>query len=151
MKLLLTLGLCLLASACDCRPVVPFNWSDLRIQCNNSSDFAAQGSDQVILDSEEDLERFLRFDCLPGEAFVMPQVDWATRVVIIDVTRSPLANGSCVKDRTVGQVDACFGGIQILYNENVDPECATQQLTGSVSVRREDVRSAFMTEGFGGL
>ncbi|MEW5855454.1 MAG: hypothetical protein AB2A00_42165 [Myxococcota bacterium] len=135
--------------ACDCRPVPPNRWSDLGIQCNGQSDFArnAQRSDQVVLETQQQFEDFLRRDCLRGQTSItVPRVDFGKRVVIIDGTFSPLEDGTCVKTRKVAQVDACVGGVQMLYDDTPDPECSAQLLTGSISIDRDEARSAFSAQ-----
>ncbi len=134
------------AAGCECRPVLRSHWQDLGLQCNAQSDFASNGSDQVILESDEALENFIRRDCRRGEAnLTMPVVDFSRQVVVVDVTQSPLEDGACVASRKVAQVQSCVGGVELLYDEVVDPDCTRRKLTGSVAVNREDVRGAFGT------
>jgi hypothetical protein len=130
-------------AACECRPVPPTDWRDFGVRCNTSSDLASGGSDQFILDNQEDLDRFLRFDCLRGEdTLEVQQVDFSREVVVFDVQQTPLVDGTCVKDRRVAQVEVCDDGIQMLYDDQTDPECARGKVTGSAVVLRRHVRGA---------
>ncbi len=138
-------GLALAGMAgCECRPVLRSHWRDLGVQCNARSDFASNGSEQVILESDEAWENFLRRDCLRGETSIqVPVVDFSRQVVVVDVTQSPLEDGACVLSRKVAQVQACGDGLELLYDEVPDPDCTRRKLTGSVAVNREDARAAF--------
>lgn len=142
-------AMALLSSGCDCRPVAPTNWTDLQIECNGQGDFGrnSRRSDQIVIESRQQFEDFLRRDCLRGQASInVPAVDFTRRVVIVDATFSPLEDGTCVGSRRVAQVDACVGGVQILYDDAPDPECAARLLTGAISIDREDAKVAFSTE-----
>jgi hypothetical protein len=134
-------------AACDCRPLLRSHWVALDIHCNSQSDFASSGADQVILESRDALDNFLRRDCLRGETrIVRPDVDFSSHVVMVDVTQSPMADGTCLKGRQVADVQACVGGCAILYDDVTDPACGRRKLTGAVAVRREDVRAAWANQ-----
>lgn len=131
------------AIGCDCRPVPPTDWQALDIHCNGNSDFASNGSEQVMLDTQQTYEDFLRRDCLRGDlAPIIPDVDFSRDVVLIDVTLSPFDDGTCVQDRAVVEVDVCHDGLQVLYQDTTDPDCNRRRLTGAVAVRRTHVRAA---------
>jgi hypothetical protein len=130
--------------ACDCQTVPNDRWKDLGIQCNGQSDFATSGSDQVVLDTEDAYVNFLKRDCMRGAGTITaPAVDFGRQVVVVDVTFSPLPDGTCIAARTVSQVRACTEGVDLLYHDTPDPECARRPLTGAVAVDRDDVRAAF--------
>ena len=78
-------------------------------------------------------------------AIFAPGVDFTTRVVIVDGTWSPLGGGACVGKRSVASVDACVGGVQMLYDDTDDPDCTARLLTSAISIDRQDARAAFAT------
>jgi hypothetical protein len=126
--------------------VATADWTDLKLQCNGRSTLGHGDGEQVVLETRQQWEDFLRWDCLRDEdRIIAPAVDFGERLVIVDAVLSPLPDGTCVGDRRVAQVDACVGGVQVLYDDTDDPTCGQRLLVGSISISRREARAAFLT------
>ncbi|MBI5497187.1 MAG: hypothetical protein HY904_19395 [Deltaproteobacteria bacterium] len=133
-----------LASGCECRPLLASHWRDLGIRCDEDSPFGADRADRVVLEDRAALVDFLRRDCNRASVSPpVPEVDFDRNVVIVEATTSPLSPGDCVAGREVAEVHACLDGVALLYDDQRDPDCTPRRITGSASVRREDVRGPF--------
>ena len=143
---------CSLAMNVACAPPCQsISYRTIDLRCDPLVGF----SGELHLDSRASFDTFLRTQCLlPDDEMrienALEAVDFSREAIFVVVRPMNAANGNCLLERDVEEVEICDDGLNVIFTDDyyADPgACPNGNWTIAFALSRDDMRTALRVAG----